>query len=49
MKILWPMLKRNTDDLDLARSAFVFHAMDDEAWTADYTEAELITFVSNLR
>jgi hypothetical protein len=49
LKILWPLCKEMAEDLDQAKAAFMMHANHDEAWTADFTEAELVTYISNLR
>ncbi len=49
LKILWPICKEMAEDLDEAKATFMVHVMHDEAWTADYTEAEAISFVSNLK
>jgi hypothetical protein len=46
---LWPACKKHAKDMDNAKSAFYMHASNDEAWTKDYTEDELITFVNKLK
>jgi hypothetical protein len=32
MDVLWPILLRETGDLDRAKAAFAFHAINDPAW-----------------
>lgn len=50
MKILWPACKDvSCGDMDVAKAAFASHAFHDEAWTADYTEDELIAFIGKLK
>ena len=49
MSVLWPACLENADGIDAARDAFFYHIINDLAWTTDYTEDELISFVSDLR
>jgi hypothetical protein len=48
IKILWPACKKQALTLDMARNVFIVHAMDDPAWTTDFTEAEILKFICNL-
>ena len=49
MSKLWPVCREEAADLDHARAAFYLHASNDTAWTKDYSEAELIEFVGQLK
>ena len=48
LKILWPQLLKEEPDLEAARTAFGLHAINDPAWTTDYTLAAITGFVDNL-
>lgn len=48
MQILWPACKEITSNLDFARAAFMYHCMNDPAWTTDYTEGDLKVFIGQL-
>lgn len=47
VEILWPELKAQASDLAAARTAFVFHAINDSAWV-EYDADDLRIFVSEL-
>lgn len=49
LSILWPVCKREANDLDHARAAFFMHMINDPAWTRDYSEDDLIEYVEQLR
>jgi hypothetical protein len=49
LQMLWPSCKRHAPDLEHAKAVFYWHTMQDEAWTTDYTDTELIDFVDALR
>ena len=49
MTTLWPECKRHARDIEEAKEAFYWYVAQDEAWTRDYTETELIDFVDELR
>jgi len=46
---LWPVCKQHARDIDHARAAFFMHAVNDTAWTRDYSEDEIIARVSELQ
>jgi hypothetical protein len=48
LKVLWPQILKEASDLDAARTAFGLHAINDTAWTTDYTLAAITGFVDNL-
>ena len=48
LSILWPVCKEQAGDIDRARAAFYMHAINDTAWTSDYSEDELISYVGTL-
>jgi hypothetical protein len=45
--VLWPILLREAGDLDRAKAAFAFHAMNDPAWLC-LGEERIIAFVDKL-
>jgi hypothetical protein len=47
MVILWPTLLREAGDLDRAKAAFAFHAMNDPAWLC-LGEERIIAFIEKL-
>lgn len=49
MSTLWPACKEHAKDLNHAKAAFYMHASNDSAWTEDYSEAELISFVDGMQ
>jgi hypothetical protein len=48
MQILWPICKRETNDLDHARAIFAVHAFNDPAWLA-LGEEELFDRIDHLQ
>ena len=48
LDILWPTCKRLAPDLDHAKAAFMFHAVNDKAWTKDFNHKELAEYVGDL-
>lgn len=49
MKALWPMCVKQARDLDHAKAVFMYHCINDPAWTIDYTEEDLIEFIDQLK
>jgi hypothetical protein len=47
MEILWPICLREAGDLDRAKAAFAFHAMNDPAWLC-LGEERLLAFIDRL-
>jgi len=47
-QIFWPACKRKAQSIASARAAFAYHAMNDNAWTRDMSENEIIAFVKEL-
>lgn len=45
--ILWPQCRRQASNLDLAKAAFLRHALIDNAWS-DLTPQEIAGIVDNL-
>lgn len=48
LEILWPAFKKHAQTLDQAKAGFMIHASNDPAWTTDYTEEELVSFIDKL-
>jgi hypothetical protein len=47
IEVLWPILLREAGDLDRARAAFAFHAMNDPAWLC-LGEERVLAFINRL-
>jgi hypothetical protein len=47
MDVLWPILLRETGDLDRAKAAFAFHATNDPAWMC-LGEERVLAFIATL-
>lgn len=47
-EILWPELKAQAPTLDIAKAAFMAHAVHDTAWTRDFDRLELARLVDTL-
>jgi len=45
---LWPACQRVAADEEGAKVAFLWHVMQDPAWTDHYTEAELCKIIRDL-
>lgn len=41
LRVLWPRLVERSGTIELARSAFLRHCLQDEAWVADKTADEI--------
>jgi len=48
MALLWPEFLREARDTNHAKAAFMFHCVRDSAWTKDYSEADLVSFINAL-
>lgn len=48
LEILWPACKRKALTLHQAHQVFIVHALNDSAWTTDFTESEILKFIVNL-
>ena len=48
VQILWPAIKDNSPSLDLARAAFLAHALYDPAWES-LTDAEVFQYIAKLK
>ena len=48
LKMLWPICKREAGDLNTAKLAFAFHALNDTAWTC-LGEDEVCRIIDELK
>lgn len=48
LRILWPQCKKLANSKDIARRAFYYHAMNDEAWFKDFTNEEIFKICKEL-
>lgn len=46
---LWPACRAQAPDLETARAAFAAHALNDTAWTDEFTRDEILGMISGLR
>lgn len=49
LNFLWPQCRAQAVNLELARMAFLYHALQDTAWTKDFTEEEIRKMVGELK
>jgi hypothetical protein len=49
LDVLWRAITEDARDFDQAKAAFLFHLMNDPAWTRYYTDEELARFVKELK
>jgi len=46
--ILWKACKEEAGDIHIARMAFLFHCLNDDAWLKDYSEDEIRRMVGEM-
>lgn len=46
--VLWPQLKELAPDLDMARAAFMYHCINDSAWSRHFLHDELVKQIEAL-
>jgi len=48
IETLWKVCKEEARDIHMARMAFLFHCLNDNAWLKDYSEDEIRRMVGEM-
>ena len=48
LEILWPSIRAQAPYVEAARAAFAVHAFQDEAWTQDFSQDQIVRIIEGL-